>query len=207
MNRKATFVVMLCFYFVIGCAAIYIYHFNKSALENAPVITRITAADTDTVSTVPTVTKLEAPVEEEKDEPVEELPVFDIDTEDSSEQLDGLRTPEELFGDVESSNEPVPVTSEEYVFKAIHTSGRLFIRKEPSTDSEQLGFLIYGQTGEVLENLGDWAKVDYKGTIGYVSTEYLELTPLSEVSTESLQPEIVNASEDNNANNENATNE
>ena len=51
----------------------------------------------------------------------------------------------------------------------------LRLRNRPSTESDVLGVLKLGQDHiEILENLGEWTKVQVKATVGYVMTEFIE---------------------------------
>lgn len=50
---------------------------------------------------------------------------------------------------------------------------RLNIRKEPDVESGRIGYADRGEKLRVLENCGDWLKVQYTGTkTGYVAAEY-----------------------------------
>ncbi len=58
------------------------------------------------------------------------------------------------------------------------TEGPLRMRAQASTDSEVLLKASKGASVEVLEDAGDgWYQVSYKGTTGYMSADYLSLTP------------------------------
>lgn len=58
----------------------------------------------------------------------------------------------------------------------IDSSNGLKIRKEPSTEAGFYGVLPYGDEVEVLSVSEDgWACIDYEGTDGYVSTEYVTI--------------------------------
>lgn len=67
---------------------------------------------------------------------------------------------------------------EDYVTRyAVITAQRLNVRKEATTDSKRIGYLTQGEKAKLVENLGDWLKVEYsEGQTGYVSAEYAELT-------------------------------
>lgn len=59
---------------------------------------------------------------------------------------------------------------------ATATSGGLRVRREPGLDGKVLGFLDEGDVLEVLEDYteGDeWVTIDYEGSEGYVSAEYV----------------------------------
>lgn len=58
----------------------------------------------------------------------------------------------------------------------IESDNGLKIRKEPSTEAEFYGVLPYGDEVEVLSVSEDgWACIDYEGTDGYVSTEFISI--------------------------------
>ena len=52
------------------------------------------------------------------------------------------------------------------------TTDNLNFRKEPSTDSEVIMAMQDGEESELIEELDDWYKVEYKGLTGYVSKQY-----------------------------------
>lgn len=54
------------------------------------------------------------------------------------------------------------------------TASVLNIRSEPSTGSSVIGVLQRGQTVEVHHTYREFARIDYNGRVGYVSTRYLE---------------------------------
>ena len=50
---------------------------------------------------------------------------------------------------------------------------RLNVRQEPSTDAKRIGYLDNGEKVKLLENQGEWLKVEYAdGKDGYVAAEY-----------------------------------
>ncbi len=61
----------------------------------------------------------------------------------------------------------------EYV--ATSTTGGLNIRSEASTDSEILAQMADGEEVTVIEDQGEWVKVDIDGDEGYVYAEYVEI--------------------------------
>jgi len=60
------------------------------------------------------------------------------------------------------------------------------LRKEPSTDSKKIMYVTQDDKVEVLEKVGDWYKIKFKGKTGYVFGEYLKVddSKLEEVSKE-----------------------
>ena len=56
--------------------------------------------------------------------------------------------------------------------------GFVNIRKKPSFSAEIVGKFKNGPDGAtLLENLGDWVKIDYFGTVGYVLAKHVQRTP------------------------------
>ena len=60
---------------------------------------------------------------------------------------------------------------------ATSTTSCLRVRKEPSQDAGIYDLLAEGDTIEVVEELGDWVSVEFgDGTVGYVSSEYVNIS-------------------------------
>ena len=56
--------------------------------------------------------------------------------------------------------------------------GYVNMREDPSYSAKKVGKFNNGPEGAVLlELLGDWAKIDVSGTVGYVPTKYIQETP------------------------------
>ena len=53
------------------------------------------------------------------------------------------------------------------------TGDTVRVREKPSTESEVIELLGVGDTVEILGQEGDWYKVNFKGTIGYVSQSFI----------------------------------
>ena len=51
----------------------------------------------------------------------------------------------------------------------------LRVRKEADLESEVLGLLANGEAVEAIAEEGDWVSVNYEGTTGYVSAEYVNV--------------------------------
>lgn len=58
------------------------------------------------------------------------------------------------------------------VTKYVNVSS-LNVRSGPSTSYSILGSLKLNEQVEVIESMSSWSKINYKGKVGYVSTEYL----------------------------------
>ena len=54
---------------------------------------------------------------------------------------------------------------------------RLNVRKEPDISASRLGFIDFGEKVKILENLGEWLKVQYTDRdTGYVAAEYVTVS-------------------------------
>ena len=80
------------------------------------------------------------------------------------------------------------------------------MRKEPSTNSKRLMFVTQDYKVEVLEKVGEWYKIKYKGVIGYVYGKYVDVDDtkleIKEETTipneEANQEEIINKNDNTN---------
>jgi cell wall-associated NlpC family hydrolase len=60
---------------------------------------------------------------------------------------------------------------------AVVIADRLNVREEPSTESKRIGYIDNGEKVKLIENQGEWLKVEYTtDKIGYVATEYANIT-------------------------------
>lgn len=48
------------------------------------------------------------------------------------------------------------------------------VRAQASQDAAKLGVLAGGDSADLLENQGEWSKINYNGSVGYVKTEFVE---------------------------------
>lgn len=66
---------------------------------------------------------------------------------------------------------------EEYVVKMVEVQAdRLNVRPEPSTDSTRIGYLEKGEKIKLLEDCGEWLRVQYtEQKEGYVAAEYVNV--------------------------------
>ncbi|MCM1187293.1 MAG: C40 family peptidase [Lachnoclostridium sp.] len=64
---------------------------------------------------------------------------------------------------------------DDYVTRyAVVQASRLNVRKEPDINSKRIGFINNGERVKLLENQGEWLKVQYAGdSTGYVAAEYV----------------------------------
>ena len=57
------------------------------------------------------------------------------------------------------------------------TADRLNVRQEPDTEAKRIGYIDNGEKVRILENNGDWLKVQYtEDKTGYVSAEYATIS-------------------------------
>lgn len=56
------------------------------------------------------------------------------------------------------------------------TTDSLYVRMEPSTEADFWTMVPSGEELTVIEDMGDWIKVDIDGEEGYVAAEYVEVT-------------------------------
>lgn len=61
----------------------------------------------------------------------------------------------------------------------------LRVRKEPTTDSEEIDSLSKNNKVKIIGQTGNWYKIDLDGKIGYVSAKYISDTKLPEVTSRS----------------------
>lgn len=66
---------------------------------------------------------------------------------------------------------------DEYVTRyAVVNVTRLNVRKEPGIDAKRIGYIDSGERVKLLEDLGEWLKVQYtSGRTGYVSAQYVNV--------------------------------
>ena len=67
---------------------------------------------------------------------------------------------------------------DDYVTRyATVSADRLNVRKEPDIESSRLGYIDRGERVKILENLGEWLKVQYtERNTGYVAAEYVTVS-------------------------------
>ena len=72
--------------------------------------------------------------------------------------------------------------------KYVNTTAGLNVRTGPSTSYAKIATLSYGQSVNVLSTSNGWSKINYNGSTGYVSSQYLQSTkPSSSSSSETSQ--------------------
>ena len=70
----------------------------------------------------------------------------------------------------------------------------LNVRTGPSTSYSKLGKLSYGQSVTVISTSNGWSKINYNGSTGYVSSQYLQSTKPSSSSSSNNSNTSVSAS-------------
>lgn len=94
-----------------------------------------------------------------------------------SEQIKDTETQETVA-------EPEKTTTEVNKIGYVSAEG-LRVRKEPSTESEELDSLSKNDKVKIIGKTGNWYKIDMDGEIGYVSAKYISDTKITEVTSRS----------------------
>jgi len=67
---------------------------------------------------------------------------------------------------------------------------RLNIRTEPDISSAVLGQLSTGNQANLIEENGEWAKIDWNGLVGWVSTDYVTINDVTKKETNTKEPVV-----------------
>ena len=105
------------------------------------------------------------------------------------EQEQPVEQPEEQPTETEPE-ETTPEESEEPTETELNKTGYvsaegLRVRKEPTTDSEEIDSLSKNDKVEIIGQTGNWYKINLDGGIGYVSAKYISDTKLPETTSRS----------------------
>jgi len=112
------------------------------------------------------IAQIENTPQEPEEQPVENVPV-ETPNEESQEQ----------------ENEKTEITK---INKTGYVSAEgLRVRKEPSTDSEEIDSLSKNDKVEIIGQTGNWYKIDIDGREGYVSAKYISDTKVPETTSRS----------------------
>ena len=84
-----------------------------------------------------------------------------------------------------------------------NVSSNLRVRKQPSSDAVVLGYLLNNESVNITGKEGNWYKINFKGSVGYVSADYVKISTGSNNSTGSNSS---SGSSNNNASVSNAYN-
>lgn len=111
---------------------------------------------------------------------VEAAQTDDTDTDDADDNKTSEDKNDNSAADNSKSNSDSNKSEDNDAIKNSPSSGTgtasdtVKVRKEASTDSEQLGLLYGGEKVEIVEKQSNgWTKVKYKSSTGYVKSEYL----------------------------------
>ena len=152
MNRKVAYLIMLSLYVIVGIGALCIMK-NPGILPSISIDIASKEAVLSAPESIPEkVTEPEEVVSQPTPQP--EAPA------EASEEV-----PEE-------KKEP------QYTYTAIQRSKKLHIRKGPSLEDEIIGFLLPGDSGEVISIGEEWVYLKHEALEGYVFKEYLKLTEI-----------------------------
>ena len=58
----------------------------------------------------------------------------------------------------------------------VNVSTNLRVRKEASSSSFVLGYLLNNQSVNIIGKEGNWYKIKFNGATGYVSSDYVKIT-------------------------------
>ena len=76
---------------------------------------------------------------------------------------------------------PVTPVKTSTIGKVVNVSSTLRVRQTNSTSGAIIGSLKNGQTVNIIEESGDWYKIEYSNTSGYVFKEYIQKGTTTEV--------------------------
>ena len=152
MNRKVAYLIMLSLYVIVGIGALCIMK-NPGILPSFSIDIASKEAALSAPESIP-----------EKDTEPEEV---------VSQPTPQPEAPAEASEEVpEEKKEP------QYTYTAIQRSKKLHIRKGPSLEDEIIGFLLPGDSGEVISIGEEWVYLKHEALEGYVFKEYLKLTEI-----------------------------
>lgn len=167
MNRKIAFIIMLLLCLSTGIASCGIVYM----LTAQPATPLSSAVPIQATLSAPAVTE-QAPEATEEEIVLPTLPaVSEIATVPETTASEMTEPSEEAF------EEPEP----QYHYTASHSSQRLFIRDDASIQAKIIGYLMPGESGEVISIGESWVLLKHGNIEGYVFKEYLEIKeiPLS----------------------------
>lgn len=164
MNKKSTQILLSILHIcILGICVLTIYSSKNRASE---VMVAHVSSDTRVIDSRP---------EPEADTAAETKTETDANSEtEPKTATDTNTTPE-------PSAEPETESTPSYSFCYIGTNLNLNIRSAPSLNDAVIGKIPPGQGGSVIELTNDkWALIDYQGTIGYCSRDYIELQEMED---------------------------
>lgn len=102
------------------------------------------------------------------------------------EQSEEPKTEPEATEETENSKEEVKEATTTELNKVGYVSADgLRVRKEPTTDSEEIDSLSRNNKVNIIGQTGNWYKIDLDGKTGYVSAKYISDTKLTETTSRS----------------------
>ena len=111
----------------------------------------------------------------------EKAPETETETDTNSEAEAETATDANVTPEPSVEPEPEAETPPSYSFRYTGTYLNLNIRSAPSLNDTIIGKIPPGQGGSVIELTNDkWALIDYQGTIGYCSRDYIELQEMED---------------------------
>ena len=152
MNRKVAYLIMLSLYVIVGIGALCIMK-NPGILPSFS----IDIASKEAVLSAP------ESIPEKVTEP---------------EEIVSQPTPQPEAPAEGSEEVPEEKKAPQYTYTAIQRSKKLHIRKGPSLEDEIIGFLLPGDSGEVISIGEEWVYLKHEALEGYVFKEYLKLTEI-----------------------------
>lgn len=93
-------------------------------------------------------------------------------------------------------------TVKTYAVTGVITEITVNMRKEPSTDSKKIMYVTQDDEVEVLEKDGEWYKIKFKGTTGYVFGKYLKVDDSKIEEKEVTEDKTLQENNDTNTNQE-----
>ena len=64
-----------------------------------------------------------------------------------------------------------------------NVSSNLRVRKQPSSSAVVLGYLLNNENVNITGKEGSWYKINFKGSVGYVSADYIKISGESDNNT------------------------
>ncbi|MDU5261804.1 MAG: C40 family peptidase [Clostridium celatum] len=64
-----------------------------------------------------------------------------------------------------------------------NVSSNLRVRKQPSSTAVVLGYLLNNESVNITGKEGNWYKINFKGSVGYVSSDYVKISTVSDNNT------------------------
>ena len=164
MKKKTVLVLLSLLHICVFLIGILIILHDRAPKQfNSVSSTLVVVAEPESESMV------EVPLSSEPEtETLVEVPI--LSEEDASEETSAEESPSE------EASAPLP----SYTFAYVRGRRNLNIRNGPSMQASIIGKIPPGKGGVILEFANeDWALIEYRGTTGYSSLHWMELTPVS----------------------------